>query len=299
MSLPRPIRVVLLLALGLALAGVYGCGKDEEVIPPPPDMPVEDSDDIAQQIAAMIASDNGGWFFTVQTMAESLSVPIPPTANLGAGRSNALVLSAVRGGRFKTLNQFTRTQAGVTHNWRLGYFDNDGQQHAGRDSAVEYLEAGVTASGTLNANGLSGGTYGMFADSSQYTVDFIAPESDTIHFDVFFEDSSYALVTSSLRANSQRLWFQQNLVSTTDNLLVRASTLPSPYPFAGSIEIQITAQIMGASGARDDVQVEWLAEGRMEFDGTDTATLTISVIAGLSPDRAYRVNLKTGAIAKL
>ena len=287
MTLPRPLRWVLLLAVGLALAGPLGCSKSEETIPPPPDMPVEDSDDIAQQIAAMIASDNGGWFFTVQTMAETLAVPIPAAAQ-------------ARGipGRFRTLNQFSRMQGGVTHDWRLGYFDNDGFPHAIRDSTVEYIEAGVTASGTLNANGLSGATYGLFADSSQYTVDFIAPESDTIQFDVFMEDSSYALVTSSMRANSQRLWYQTNLVTTSDNLLVRASALPSPYPMAGSIEIQITAQIMGASGSRDDVQVEWLAEGRLVFDGTDTATLTIAVISGLSPDRNYRVNLKTGAITK-
>jgi hypothetical protein len=293
MSLPRTRRLLVPLILALVVASMAaGCSKEKDPLPPPPDIPEADVDDIAQQIAAMTASDNGGWFFTVQTMAETLAAPLPASPAL-----------AYRGGmgRFRTLNTFSRTQAGVTHDWKLGYFDDLLVQHAVRDSAVAFIDAGVTSNGgTLNANGLSSATYGLFADSGQYTVEFVEPASDTVQFDIFLEDSSFALVGSVFHAGSNRLWYQANLISTTDNLLLVKAALPSPYPVAGSLEWSIDARIMGSSGRRDDFAVEWLAEGEMTFNGTQFAVLKITVGFGLgSPIRSYRVDLKTGAITKL
>ena len=66
------------------------------------------------------------------------------------------------------------------------------------------------------------------------------------------------------------------------------------------LEWTIDARVINASGRRDDVAAEWLAEGLMTFDGTQNAILQITVGFGLgSPVRSYQVNLKTGAIAKL
>jgi len=291
MSLPRPRRLFVPLILALCLAGMAaGCSKKEDPLPPPPDMPEADVDDMAQHIAATTASDNGGWFFTVETMADSLAQPIAPRPGLALRPYD----------RFKALSNFSVTRAGMTYDWRLGYFDNNLIQHAVRDSQVEFLEASVLGQGSINGSGISAGTYGCSADSSQFTVEFIEPASDTTVFDLFVEDTSTALVSSVFHAGSNRVWNFSNLISTIENPLVVKASLPSPYPVSGTLEWSIDAKVLDHPPLRDQFTIEWLAEGEMTFDGTQFAVLKITVGFGLgSPIRSYKVNLKTGAITKI
>jgi hypothetical protein len=298
MRFPLSRRHFFVSALALALFAAWGCSKKETPVPVvPPSISQADADDIAQQIGIMTSVDNGGWF----TMLESLNAMLPGilanTQAFTGGRSRPT--SATFLPRPSLLEDTTFAKAAVNYSWSIVYFHNSFMDSTGRpDTLSEVLGANVIGAGSLNAGGVSG-TYGLFPDFSKaveiYNLD---TSNDTLQFSAFFDDSSYALVSSTITTGQSRLWYVQNTIDY-DLTLLKSQVPASPYDLKGIVRWDfIDASIIATPPSRTDFASSGQAFGEMTLTGAQDATLEITDILGAAVYR-YRMNLKTGAITRL
>src|SRR5262245_44825564 len=131
-----------------------GCSKDPPKPNPPAPIPHADANDIVQAIATMMSADNGGWYFTVKALCETLSVPPPIiTLTTAPDRRFSLPLSE----RLRLMNDFALTRGGLTYHFQAGWVRNDGSITTVRDtSSVEFDALVACDGGTFaNANGVT------------------------------------------------------------------------------------------------------------------------------------------------
>lgn len=303
MTLSRPVHRWLTLAIFAALAlGLAGCSKSTKpkVGFIPSAIPHADADDIAQYIGASMASDNGGWYYTVRAMCDSLAQP--PLLDSGVPDTTTFALSSP-------------TAPPLVYTFELAYYRSNQVGYPVRDTASKEIEADLEmAGGQLNspvgaANYDVTSTYGVSADWSIYVYG-LSPEYNAVQFDGFFDDSAFASVNTTVdtAATNYRYWYHVNSVYV-DTMTIRKSDLVSnPYPVDGDVQFIIDAYNMKRLAPRTpsgpvnsaDTDHEVLCEAEMKFNGTATATLSIvDIIDDASWEYRYSVNLKTGAIARL
>src|SRR5437773_3310345 len=125
MKLPHPRRSwpALVLLVTAAMMPV-GCSKSPTKPQPPQPIPHADADDIAQVLATTMSADNGGWYYTIKVMAESLSKPAP---NLMAGTASLSRWDLPLTTRFRTLNDYTISlNDKIKYDFQTGYIRGDG-----------------------------------------------------------------------------------------------------------------------------------------------------------------------------
>ena len=253
MKLPHVLRSLFAVALLLAAAFLAsGCSKSPAKPKPPAPPPHADVDDIAQMIATTFSADNGGWYFLVKTLADSLA---PPAPNLATGRISpywAVPMSS----RIGVRNNWSATKAGITYNVVVGYWRADtlGTVTSTRDTASDHLEANVVVSGGVfaNANGLNG-DYGYYhadpdapSDSSFAVFNLQTTAPDTLVFSGSADDSCFANIVSTITPNPPgRLWYHQNFFDFELHLL-KSTLLTNPYPVEGSVDWVVEAYPLGS-----------------------------------------------------
>ena len=266
-----------------------------------------DADDIAQIIATTVSADNGGWYFLIKAVCESLSVPAPNILTGGPHATLAMPSSSGPG----TRNSFSLAVpgSGITYNMQVGYVGGRGLTST-RDIASVELDALVSVDGGIftSANGIEG-TYGCHTytvssptDSFFIVTNLTSAGGDTLEFTGQFYDSCFALVHSAIAPNAKpRLWFMGPDNFFDYVLRIPKSKLASaPYPIGKASQINwvIEAKRL-TSVARDDWEFDDLVEIKMTFDGTEEARLSLGNIQPY-PDweYTYRVNLNTGRITR-
>ena len=282
MKLPHPRRHWLVWSLlALAILSAAGCSKPPK---PKPATPIRqaDADDIAQLIAATISADNGGWFFLVKTIAESLSV----TPANGAGTPDT--------------TSFSITKGSNTYQFRMAYLNAYQVGYPTRDTSSIELDAAVTCGGGhLLIPGSVDATYGYNSDWG-FSVYGLRAEHDTLEFDnLGTDDSTFATVTSTLHS-TQRFWYHPaNYVDFYTTLKVLKSALPAnPYPMSGEARWLIEAYVMKSDTTRDEINgkiYDLFLEASLTFNGTNMVTFRIAdIIEEPSWVYVYTINLDTG-----
>ncbi len=295
-----PALVLLITTLMLST----GCSKSPAKPKPPQPIEHADADDIVQVIATTVSADNGGWYFTIKAIAESLSIP-PPAAMIGrtAMPSRWVVPLASRAG---VLNNFSMTRAGITYNFEVGYLRANGTVSTMRDtSSVELAAYLACDQGTFtDANGITG-LYGLHpyqvsgAHDSTFSVTGLL--ADTLEFSGIVDDSCYCTVKSTIAPNAGRNWYHVNTVDWTLRI-PRSQLVSAPYPYGIDSEINwiIEAKGLNAAGDRAAFAFDVLVEARMSFDGTADAVVTLAdIIPPLNWSYHYKVNINTGKIQRL
>ena len=300
----RPWLAIVLLIMVASLSA--GCSKSPTKPVPVLPIPQADADDIAQLVATTLSADNGGWYCLIKSYAESLSVPAPAPTLTSTGERWSVPLSS--GNRIR--NDFSLTKGRVTYLLQAGWIRGDGSKTTVRDTASRDLEALVSADAGefRNVNGIQLGTYGCHTytldspnDSTFFAGNLAASDPDTVEFSGFLDDSSFALVNSTIRAGSARLWYLKNFVDYTLRI-PKSKLVSSPYPVGDISEIHwnIEAYGLNASQSRTDFGFGELVEARITFNGTANAVLLLADVT-TEPTWFYRysINLNTGQIARL
>jgi hypothetical protein len=294
-----------LLLLITAAMMPLGCSKSPTKPSPPKPIAHADADDIAQVLATTMSADNGGWYYTIKVIAESLSTPPP---NLLAVTAPASRWSVPLTTRFRTLNDFKITKdSKIVYNFQVGYVRANGLVTTNRDTTSQELAAYVaTDVGGIfsDANGVTG-NYGLRplqihgATDSSFTVDGLT--ADTLEFAAFMEDSVYGVVHSTITPNAGRNWYHPDNIVDWTLRIPRSKLTSSPYPMGVDSEVNwiIEARSLNANGDRDLFVYDLIVEARMTFDGTEEATLMIANVT-LEPDWAYfyKVNINTGRFTR-
>ena len=272
------------LCMAFAVMAFVGCSKSTKPKPiPKPTISHEDADDIAQYVGASMAVDAGGWYFLVQSLAESLATV---TTNSPA---------------IPDTNVFAIAKVTNNYNFQIAYYNALQVGYPVRDTASSELEADVQMTGgALSLPGSVEGTYGLAADWGLFVYNLRA-SYDTLEFSGIIDDSSFVTVTSSITPGRVKYWLHSNGVYPT--LHVLKSHIPgNPYPVDGEVEFILDAYNM-KSVSRDVLTQsdhEILAEAVMTFNSTATATLKIlDTLADSAYEFDYSINLKTGAITRL
>jgi len=313
MTLFRPVHRWLTLAIFAVLAlGLAGCSKTTKPKTPGPQaIPLADADDIAQLLGATLASNNGGWYYTIEALSDSLyqSDPVYGTPIYAVPADTAT---------------FSVAKLGLKYNFDLAYFrsSNPNIGYPVRDTAASDIEAALhIQSNTLNSppggavpyavTGPPGGTGAGFGISSDWycNVYQLGSAYDAVQFDFILDDSTFASVNTTVdtSATSYRYWYLPMEFNSVyvDTLKIRKADLHSnPYPIAGDIHWTLDAYRMKTNSRNiNDATAyysEALVEAFMTFNGTSTATLQIvDDIEDPAWDYRYSVDLKTGAIARL
>lgn len=274
-------------AVLLALAALAGCGgKSKQKVIEPPVITHRDADDIVQAIATTVSADNGGWYYTIKVMAESVAVA-PADFPTGPGDSVS----------------FARSQAGLTYHFTMRYFHPDQSSYATRDTGSDHLEATISADDGVftNVNGVTG-VYGYHSDRDLFVVYNLHAVYDTLEFSNLAEDSVYAVVHSSIDSGSVRAWYHDNALDFEPNLKLLKTTLTTnPYPVAGEVDwFVIDAQAL-KSASQADVDYDDFAEGIMTFNpnGGPVATFSLVDIGSEGTHYDYSLNLNTGEVHRL
>jgi len=284
------------LALALALFAAWGCGgsKQTPVTPPPPSITQKDADDIVQQIGVMVSANNGGWFSMLESMSAMLPAILQNSQAFTGGHSRTVAEGLPRP---VTLQDTIITKAGVTYSWTIFYFNAIQDSSFRPDTTTEYLEARILAqNGTLSAGGVNA-TYGLFSDQL-FQIYNLDASNDTLRFSSVMDDSSYGAVTSSITANSTRIWYQQNFIDY--ELFLLKSQVGSAYAMKGEANWIIDASVMSLPPSRQDVATNALGEGHLILDGTENAVFEVTDSFGVGTTiYRYHLNLRTGAISRM
>ena len=293
-----PALVLLVIAAMMPI----GCSKSPTKPSPPKPIAHADADDIAQALATTMSADNGGWYFTIKAIAETLSIP-PPVITLVAREPSPWSVPLTS--RFKLQNTYPISKSGINYNFSTIYIRGDNSTTTLRDTTSQSLAAYATGVGFMNGNGVTG-NYGIhplviqgLADTT-FTVDGI--QADTVEFEAFMEDSLYGVVHSTITPNSGRNWyFPANTVDWTFRI-PKNKLVSSPYPMGSLSEVNwiIEAKSLNGAGDRDAFLYDVIIEARMTFNGTADADLLIANVT-LAPDWAYyyKVNVNTGVITRV
>jgi len=313
MTLSRPVYRWLTLAIFAVLAlSLAGCSKSTkpQTGRVPSAIPHADADDLAQLLGATLASDNGGWYYTIEALADSLyqSDPVFGTPIYSVPADTAT---------------FSISKQGQTYNFNLAYFHAAGLVgYPVRDTAASDIESALhIESNTINSppgghpnydvTGAPGGTGASLGLSSDWycNVYQLGSAYDAVQFDFIVDDSTFASVNTTVdtSATSYRYWYLPMEFNSVyvDTLKIRKADLhTNPYPIAGDIHWTLDAYSMKTNSRNINdptaYNSEALVEAFMTFNGTSVATLLITDDVD-QPAWQYRysVNLKTGAIARL
>lgn len=276
--LRRFLRTASLVSLAALAVLSIGCGNDNK--PPDTDNRIEQTtaDDIVQMLAAMAATDSGGWLtevqFTFQDHAWS-----PPTA---------------LGGR--TVQTRDRSFRRGSVDWSLNYvyYDTTLVEQADLDSRTGLVAYRSAAAGRIPLAPFQG-----FTGSGIYGHAVVPPDTlevkdlrdTTISFSGFCRVDS-ALITIT-NGTATRHYYLDNVVEYALGYLRGGS-----WPASGEAQIDAFVDLLDTP-VRGDRITSYDVVLAITFDGDENVMATL---APNVPDPAtvyrYQINLRTGAIQR-
>jgi len=257
MTFPRIQRLLAALLVVLALAAT-GCSSNSTKTTRDPELTREEADDIAQQLAATMATDIGGWLIEIER------------------------------GMFKRNTQGDTTdvitRGTIMHTMSYIYDKRTGGTSSVWDSTVIIAHVSNNASGIFGL----GDIQGRFVHESEPT--FFGADEDTMSFDAIAIDSTQFTIVSFTRGDT--VSYTMDLFYECDDLRILANQV-DPWPISGEV-------LWIIDGRRVGVNRSILVEAKLILDGSVTPRLDVySDESNAAEYFRFRVNLKTGAVARI
>jgi len=282
--------LMILIASGLTLFALAGCGGDDGDDPGLPPLTQSDADDLMQQAAMMMATDRGGWLKDVEVIVTTLPRPV-----VGAGSAERLRLlfavpaSAGRG--FEVLYDSTYVVGAMLCTLSISYTDTLGDSLVVWEGSADELEAIVRGSGVITVDTTFTGTFRHLGEP--ITATGIEAHSDTLNFTGVCDDALTAVFKPAFRTGSVR--YVTESFSDYDLFHIRDGS--HEYPNDGLASTFLFCDRL-RSASPTDIEASIDGEVSIVFDGTSNP---IAEVTNDPPNVQfrYRVNLKTGVIQRL
>jgi len=281
------LRRTIVLGLAVLVMATMGCSKkDKKTNPVVPSLTQENADDLVQQAAMMIATDQGGWLIDVQSALESTPMEAPPAPL--ARRLDLVPASASP--IVRTLRDSSFTRAGMNYTFSMSYADTVDSTlwHPG----VTTIDAVVHATGTLNSTGFTGF---YKHDGDPVTLEWFEVGADTVVCSGVGDDSLFTTFTPTFRTGTRYF----NSTSFVDfDFKMRRDPVAHPFPLAGEANAFMFADELRTPNPSDYTNT---LEGTVTFvfDGTQTPLVGVTnEFESTDFQYRYRVDLRTGAMTR-
>lgn len=258
----RILRAVWSVAVLTALGLAAGC-SDDATAPTP--LTQEEADDLATQVAATLALDNGG------------TLAVLPTLDSG-GTSAAKLASPPTEGE--------TTIGGYTYHYQIRYFNAAGDTMAGYDPLQTVrLQTQLRAEGGIETIRYQA----QVRHRSQYDVRGVNALADSLKFNGTCSDSCWSSFTA-LNAQYQRHFRLESQVQVQNVAYLRPID-SGELPCSGVMTWQLAAsRYLDAERTQLEAQVR--ATVTVRFTGNDTVELEVE--GGWT----YQLNLRTGEVVR-
>ena len=285
--MPSLLRRTIVLGLAVLVMGAMGCSSKDKKTNPLPTLSQEDADDLVQQAAMMLATDQGGWLIDVQSTLEStpIEAPPPPLArrlNLMAASSNPI---------FRTLRDTLVTRAAMTYAFNYLYADTVDSLPSWRPG-VTIIDAIAHATGNITTTGFTGF---YKHDGDPVTLEWLDVGADTVTCSGVGDDSLFTTFTPTFRTGTK-------IYNTTSFVDFEFRTLRDPaahpFPIAGEANAFMFADVLRTPNPDDFTNT---IEGTVTFvfDGTQNPLVGVTnEFEGTGFQYRYHVDLKTGAFTR-
>jgi hypothetical protein len=290
-------RLFVLCAAALIALSAPGCGKKGKIVDPVPVLTQEDADDMVQQVAMMIAADQGGWLVDLQSTRESMPLNVPAVPGPMSLSQRVLMMPASsRGGGFRTNRDTLVTVASMNYAFFYFYTDTLGDSlgsYTPDTSGVIQVDGISTATGTIAATGFNGF---LSHKGDPLTGTGFEAASDTINFSGVGDDSLFTTFTPAFRTGTRYF----STVSFVDyDVKMLRNPAANPFPISGEANAFLFADVLRSPNPSDFYTT---LEGTVTyyFDGTQTPIVGITNdLDSPIPKFRYRADLRTGTITRL
>jgi len=212
MTFPRILRLFAASATVLLAMAALGCSSSSTRLPREPELTREEADDLAQQLAATVATDLGGWLVEIE---------------------RGMAKRATQGDTTETV-----MRSGITHMMHYIYDSNQGGTRANWDSTIIIAHLTNNASGTFALGDITGN----LRHGSEPT--FFGANEDTMSFDAIAIDSTHFTIVSFTRGDT--VSYAIDLFFDCDDLRVLENQV-DPWPISGETEWIIDGRRIGAN----------------------------------------------------
>jgi hypothetical protein len=260
--IPRCVRLLPLLAL-LALLGAAGCSDDPSPAAPQDRVTVTDADDLAQQVGASLAADNGG-MLTMMTASGDYDT----STKCQAGRPQ------------------TSQVNGLTYTVSWTFYDaQDAVQEAYNPLTTVRLVTDVRAAGAIETPRYQAAVgYAAMLD-----VAGIAAWQDTLRFNGTAHDTLQSSFASLDSTRTRYAYLESS--AALENVVFAKPPAPDQWPLRGTASYAVVFDRL-RSNERADVEAHFAASVVVRFNGTRYVPIEID------GTWTYLLDLKTGAVTR-